>query len=331
MRWKTATRRSTAQPDLRDARGHPQALFAPQRRAARGASRAGGAALFAGQQPSLEAQLCNLADEIAYNAHDIDDGVRSGLITLEQLQRGAAVRAATAPRRRRTHCPAVGRPRPASAIERGDTRDAQRPGVRRDRRHARGPGRTAPAWTPCAPGCRRWCGSRPPCAQSRQLKKVLRRALSYTPGGADHRWRARQVVRELFALHQADPQPDAGGPGRSRPGGRRCQRARTVADFIAGMTDRPPALRQPLHPRGEHERLPGQRLLAVGGEARHTMPCPRSEPAAMTTCTRSTQPRRPRRCRWWCRTPCAGWSRRHRLNLARLPRAAHQGQIHCKW
>jgi dGTPase len=29
--------------------------------------------------PSLEAQLCNLADEIAYNAHDIDDGVRSGL------------------------------------------------------------------------------------------------------------------------------------------------------------------------------------------------------------------------------------------------------------
>ena len=36
-------------------------------------------------QPSLEAQLCNLADEIAYNAHDMDDGVRSGLITLEQL------------------------------------------------------------------------------------------------------------------------------------------------------------------------------------------------------------------------------------------------------
>ena len=37
-------------------------------------------------QPSLEAQLSNLADEIAYNAHDIDDGVRSGLLSLEQLQ-----------------------------------------------------------------------------------------------------------------------------------------------------------------------------------------------------------------------------------------------------
>ena len=39
----------------------------------------------AGLQPSLEAQLVNLADEIAYSAHDIDDGVRSGLLTLEQM------------------------------------------------------------------------------------------------------------------------------------------------------------------------------------------------------------------------------------------------------
>ena len=36
--------------------------------------------------PSLEAQLTNFADEIAYNNHDVDDGLRSGLITIEQLQ-----------------------------------------------------------------------------------------------------------------------------------------------------------------------------------------------------------------------------------------------------
>ena len=36
--------------------------------------------------PSLEAQVTNFADEIAYNNHDIDDGLRSGLITIEQLQ-----------------------------------------------------------------------------------------------------------------------------------------------------------------------------------------------------------------------------------------------------
>ncbi|MFV1993015.1 MAG: deoxyguanosinetriphosphate triphosphohydrolase, partial [Acidiferrobacterales bacterium] len=37
-------------------------------------------------QPSLEAQLTNLADEIAYNNHDVDDGLRYGLIDVEQLQ-----------------------------------------------------------------------------------------------------------------------------------------------------------------------------------------------------------------------------------------------------
>ncbi len=37
------------------------------------------------RRPSLEAQVCNLADEIAYNNHDVDDGLRSGLITLEEL------------------------------------------------------------------------------------------------------------------------------------------------------------------------------------------------------------------------------------------------------
>lgn len=38
-----------------------------------------------GEQPALEAQLANLADAIAYNNHDVDDGLRSGLISLEQL------------------------------------------------------------------------------------------------------------------------------------------------------------------------------------------------------------------------------------------------------
>jgi len=39
-----------------------------------------------GRRPSLEAQICNLADEIAYNNHDVDDGLRSGLITVGQLR-----------------------------------------------------------------------------------------------------------------------------------------------------------------------------------------------------------------------------------------------------
>ena len=45
-----------------------------------------GERFLARRQPSLEAQICNLADEIAYNNHDVDDGLRSGLITLDQLR-----------------------------------------------------------------------------------------------------------------------------------------------------------------------------------------------------------------------------------------------------
>ncbi len=44
-----------------------------------------GARFLARTQPSLEAQITNLADEIAYNNHDVDDGLRSGLISIEQL------------------------------------------------------------------------------------------------------------------------------------------------------------------------------------------------------------------------------------------------------
>ncbi len=43
-------------------------------------------------QPSLEAQLTNLADEIAYNSHDVDDGLRSGLIEVEALNEVALFR-----------------------------------------------------------------------------------------------------------------------------------------------------------------------------------------------------------------------------------------------
>lgn len=45
-----------------------------------------GERFISGGQPSLEAQICNFADEIAYNNHDIDDGLRSGLISLDQLE-----------------------------------------------------------------------------------------------------------------------------------------------------------------------------------------------------------------------------------------------------
>jgi dGTPase len=44
------------------------------------------------RQPGLEAQLANLADEIAYNNHDLDDGIRAGLISLEDAAEVPLVR-----------------------------------------------------------------------------------------------------------------------------------------------------------------------------------------------------------------------------------------------
>src|SRR5215472_3955100 len=43
-------------------------------------------------QPSLEAQLVDLADAIAYNNHDVDDGLRSGLLTVDELKETALFR-----------------------------------------------------------------------------------------------------------------------------------------------------------------------------------------------------------------------------------------------
>ncbi|MEQ8496294.1 MAG: deoxyguanosinetriphosphate triphosphohydrolase [Gammaproteobacteria bacterium] len=47
-----------------------------------------------GLQPSLEAQIANLADEIAYNHHDIDDGLRSGILSLDSIAGHAVFRTA---------------------------------------------------------------------------------------------------------------------------------------------------------------------------------------------------------------------------------------------
>jgi dGTPase len=44
------------------------------------------------QQPGLEAQIANLADAIAYNNHDVDDGFRAGLLSLDQLREQALFR-----------------------------------------------------------------------------------------------------------------------------------------------------------------------------------------------------------------------------------------------
>ena len=197
-----------------------------------------------GTQPSLEAQLANLADEIAYNAHDIDDGVRSGLLTLTQVAevplfaRHLRTVRAEYPRlaERRTLYEAIRRMLSAQIY---DVIDATGAALQAAAPHSADDARRAGVLVMFSADMR---------AQSSALKRFLFANLYHHPQVVDTTAQARQVVRELFAAY-------LDRPAELRPSfAERPDRERAVADYIAGMTDRF-ALR-------EHERLTGQRLLA---------------------------------------------------------------------
>ena len=194
-------------------------------------------------QPSLEAQLCNLADEIAYNAHDIDDGVRSGLISLEQLEQvdlfQQHVREAL------------------SAYPRLQGRRLLYESIRRmlSAQVYDVVAQTADAVSDVGPVTVDQVRSLPPLVRfsgamrdrSAQLKGFLLLNLYRHPQVLQMTVQAKVVVRELFDAYCAGPAQMQAGFA-SRP-----DTPRAIADYIAGMTDRFAAR--------EHERLTGRRLL----------------------------------------------------------------------
>jgi dGTPase len=213
-----------------------------------------------GSQPSLEAQLCNVADEIAYNAHDMDDGVRSGLITVEQLQ--------NVPLFENHYCQAL---RDFPDLE---SRQHQRrllfEVIRRmlsaqvyDLIAASQVNLAAAA--PASPSAVR--SSHPLLAfgeemrkHSIELKQFLFRNLYRHPQVMQTTDVAKQVIRELFDAYTTAPHelPDHfGSASLTAALGKQRQAtplARNVADYIAGMTDR--------FASREHQRLTGERLLS---------------------------------------------------------------------
>ena len=210
----------------------------------------------AARQPGLEAQLANLADEIAYNAHDIDDGVRSGLLSLEQLE--------SVPLFNRYRCQALaeypnlqGRRLLFETIRRMlsaqvyDVIDATGERLRQAGPANVQAGRQQRALV---------CFSDEMALQSASLKRFLLQNLYRHPQVTQTTQAAQQVVRDLFEVYMADPaqMPQAhierfDGVGTAQQPGAKPERV--VADYIAGMTDRFAAK--------EHERLKGQTVFAT--------------------------------------------------------------------
>jgi dGTPase len=195
-------------------------------------------------QPSLEAQLCNLADEIAYNAHDIDDGVRSGLITLEQLQgvelfeefRAQALHDHPSLQGRRVLYEAIRRMLSAQVY---DVIESTQAAVSLAAPHDADEARRAEPLVRF---------SAPMVGKSAALKSFLLHNLYRHPQVMAVTTQAKQVVRELFDAYTHDPLQMPGDFAA------RADIARSVADYIAGMTDR--------FAGREHERLTGRKLIA---------------------------------------------------------------------
>ena len=217
-----------------------------------------GQRFLARSQPSLEAQLCNLADEIAYNAHDIDDGVRSGLITLEQLQEVALFddfRRQTLAEFAHLANPDQGRRLLYETIRRMlsaqvyDVIAATSAALQMAAPQSADAVRQMPALVQFGDAMR---------DRSQVLKRFLLSQLYRHPRVMQTTGQAQQVVRELFEVYLKQPVEMGAGflarcaPADASPDAATHQ-ARVVADYIAGMTDR--------FAGREHERLTGLKRL----------------------------------------------------------------------
>lgn len=183
-----------------------------------------------GTQPSLEAQLTNLADEIAYNNHDIDDGLRSGLITVPQLLDLDIFATHHAQVRRRY--PDVDSKRLVSEVIRAmintlvlDLTQTTAANIARLQPDSVDAVRAGPPLAAFSDILR---------AQADALKQFLLNNLYRHAQVMRMTYKARRIVRDLFGAFLDDPRLLADEYRRDDS----VAQARAIADYIAGMTDR---------------------------------------------------------------------------------------------
>lgn len=183
---------------------------------------------------SLEAQLAAIADDIAYDNHDIDDGLRAGLLTLDQLLEVPFVRACWD--RVRARYPDVAPELLLRELVREQIGVMANDLIAASRRRIADAGVETVADVRAA-GTTLIGFSPDLAAQERDLKRFMYAALYHHPEQVAAADTARVIVTDLFDAYHADPAlmpPEwradcpADDPARSRH----------IADFIAGMTDR---------------------------------------------------------------------------------------------
>jgi dGTPase len=184
--------------------------------------------------PSLEAQIASVADDIAYDNHDIDDGIRAGLLTLEQLlempfiaERWARILARYPGAKRETLVRELVREQIGVMVN--DVIDATRAKLAEMNIGSVAAIRSA--------GQQIGGFSNALAARERQLKAFMYTNLYHHPAQQEAADRAQAVIADLYRAYSDDasllPADWQAGVPASEP-----QRSRHIADFLAGMTDR---------------------------------------------------------------------------------------------
>ncbi|MER8826732.1 deoxyguanosinetriphosphate triphosphohydrolase [Mesorhizobium sp. M0938] len=182
----------------------------------------------------IEAQCAAIADDIAYNTHDIDDGLRSGLLTLDMLEKISLPGSILAGVRQRY--PALDDVRTGHELMRRQiTMMVEDVIVSTTANLARIKPESADAVR--AAGETMVTFSAEMAAAEKELKAFLYKHLYRHREVMRVRTEAEQIVRDLFDVYFADPRamPDGWREGLDRADDR--IKARSVADFLAGMTD----------------------------------------------------------------------------------------------
>ena len=185
-----------------------------------------------GSWPSLEAQVAAVADDIAYDNHDIDDGLRAGFLDLDDLLELDFV--ADQFHRVEQRFPHASRDIQLRELVRSQIGMM----VNDVLSHTRGQIEGMNSVEDVRNAAKQLVGFSPSLAvEERRLKKFMYQRLYYHPEQIATAEKARDVVARLFAAFQQDPATMPDGWASRLPASDP-EKSRHIADFIAGMTDR---------------------------------------------------------------------------------------------